>query len=89
MKFLTGPNQWLVVSYGFHPTRALRVSANPVLPISYQPYPLPAGSQFPRGKTQMGIIRVCKAHSGKPHLGIMIPYIYLHYDRHQWPGSES
>ena len=27
----------------------------PALPISYQSYPLPAGSQFTRGKTQMGI----------------------------------
>ena len=29
--------------------------ANPILPISYQSYPLPAGSQFTRGNTQMGI----------------------------------
>ena len=28
--------------------------ANPILPISYQSYPLPAGSQFTRGNTQMG-----------------------------------
>ena len=32
--------------------------ASPGLPISYPSYPLPAGSQFARGKTQMGIIRV-------------------------------
>jgi hypothetical protein len=32
--------------------------ANHVLPISYQPYPLPAGSQFTLGKTQMGVARV-------------------------------
>ena len=32
--------------------------ANPILPISYQSYPLPAGPQFTRGKTQMGITRV-------------------------------
>jgi hypothetical protein len=32
--------------------------ANPVLPTSYQSYPLPTGSQFARGKTQADIIRV-------------------------------
>jgi hypothetical protein len=32
--------------------------ADPILPTSYQSYPLPAGSQFARGKTQMGIARV-------------------------------
>ena len=68
MKFLTGPNQRLVVSLRELPNQgpALPVSylflANPVLPVSYQSYPLPAGSQFTRvgpiGKTQMGITRV-------------------------------
>ena len=31
----------------------------PALPISYQPYPLPAGSQFTRGNTQMGTRITC------------------------------
>jgi hypothetical protein len=63
MKFLTGPNQRLVVSLRELPNQgpALPVSylflANPVLPVSYQSYPLPAGSQFNSGKTQKGITR--------------------------------
>jgi hypothetical protein len=42
-----------VTQPGLRFTRVLPILTNPILSISYPPHPLPAGSQFTRGKTQM------------------------------------